>query len=437
MKNSAFACDPVADPGAVIVCNPLRVSVLKPGIVRIESRRDGKFENRPSQHFWNRRQEVPEFQTREIDGALLVETAKMILSIPLDGNLSGHTVRIAIKPGSEGLVPLAESEESNLGGCLRTLDTVRGRWDYKANEKVSVSPGLMSRAGWSWVDDSASLVFNAAGFLVPREGEGCDWYVFASGLDFAGGLRDYYAIAGQVPLVPKWALGIWWSRWEAYKQSDIEGIAADFESHGVPLSVCVVDMDWHLPGWTGYTWNKEFFPDPRGFFERLHQRGVRACLNLHPAGGVAPKEAAYEAMARHMGIDPASQATIKFDITDPKFIEGYFKYLHHPLEADGVDFWWMDWQQGTTTSVPGLDPLWYLNHLHALDLARDGAKRAMAFSRWGGWGAHRYPIGFSGDASRTWDTLAFEVEVTAQSANTGFGWWSHDIGGFCDGLPDD
>jgi alpha-glucosidase (family GH31 glycosyl hydrolase) len=97
----------------------------------------------------------------------------------------------------------------------------------------------------------------------------------------------------------------------------------------------------------------------------------------------------------------------------------------------------MDWQQGTATSLPGLDPLWYLNHLHALDLARDGTKRAMAFSRWGGWGAHRYPVGFSGDSSRTWETLAFEVEVTAQSANTGFGWWSHDIGGFCDGLPDD
>jgi hypothetical protein len=437
MNHLAFPCEPVADPRAVIVRDSLRISILKPGIVRIESRADGHFEDRPSQHFWNRRQAVPEFRTSERDGCLVVETDKMILSIPLDGPLCADSVRIAIRPGPDVLHPLNASAGSNLGGCLRTLDTVRGRWDYKANEKVSVTPGLMSREGWSWVDDSASLVFDEAGFLVQRAAPGLDWYVFASGKDFAGGLRDYYDVAGRVPMLPKWALGIWWSRWEPYKQEDLERIVSDFESHGVPLSVCVVDMDWHLPGWTGYTWNREFFPDPRGFFERLHARGVRACMNLHPAGGVAPKEAAYEAMARHMGMDPASKSTVKFDITDPKFIAGYFKFLHHPLEADGVDFWWMDWQQGTKTTVPGLDPLWYLNHLHALDLARDGAKRPLAFSRWGGWGAHRYPVGFSGDSSRTWDTLAFEVEITAQSANTGFGWWSHDIGGFCDGFPDD
>lgn len=402
--------------------------------MRIES---GVFEDRPSQHFWNRRQPVPEFHIEERHGNAIVETDKLVLSIPLEDPLRPDRIGIAVKPGPAVMRPLTDSEAGNLGGCLRTLDTVRGRWDYKANEAVSVAIGLMSRDGWTVIDDSAGLIFDAAGFLLPRESGGTDWYVFAFGSDFVGGLRDYYDVAGRVPMLPKWALGIWWSRWEPYRQSDLERIVGEFESHGAPLSVCVVDMDWHLPGWTGYTWNREFFPDPRGFFVGLHARGVHACMNLHPAGGVAAKEAAYADMARHMGIDPESRTTVKFDITDPKFIEGYFKFLHHPLEDDGVDFWWMDWQQGTTTTMPGLDPLWYLNHLHTLDLARDGAKRPLAFSRWGGWGSHRYPVGFSGDSSRTWDTLGFEIELTAQSANTGFGWWSHDIGGFCDGFPDD
>lgn len=425
----------MADPGAVVTVKNLRVSVLKPGIIRIES--GEKFEDRPSQHFWNRLQPVPEFQSYERDGDLIVETEKMILHLPLAGDLCADSVRIAVKPGAVGLRPLGDSTASNLGGCLRTLDTVRGRWDYKANAQVAVAPGLMAKDGWTWIDDSSSLVFDEKGILQPRCGGGSDWYVFVHGSAYAGGLRDYYDVAGRVPLLPKWALGIWWSRWEAYKQSDLERIVGEFEAHGVPLSVCVVDMDWHLPGWTGYTWNREFFPDPRGFFQGLHGRGVHACMNLHPAEGVAAKEAAYEAMARHMGIDPATRETVRFDITDPKFIEGYFKFLHHPLEEDGVDFWWMDWQQGTKTTIPGLDPLWYLNHLHSLDLAREGKKRPLTFSRWGGWGSHRYPVGFSGDSSRTWDTLDFEVELTAQSANTGFGWWSHDIGGFCDGFPDD
>ena len=437
MKHFAFTCAPVADPRAVYIHGPLRVTILKHGVIRIEFEPDGKFEDRPSQHFWNRQQTAPEYQASEQDGDLILETGKMILRLPLEGRFSADRVRIVVKPELDELCALVDSQKGNLGGCLRTLDTVRGRWDYKANEDVSVTPGLMSSEGWTWVDDSASLVFNEVGFLQPRQSAGTDWYVFAYGRDYVGGLRDYYDLAGRIPLLPKWALGIWWSRWEPYKQSDLERIVGEFEAHGVPLSVCVVDMDWHLPGWTGYTWNRDFFPDPCGFFKGLHARGVRACMNLHPAGGVAAKEAAYEAMARHMGIDPASRVTVKFDITDARFIEGYFKYLHHPLEQDGVDFWWMDWQQGTKTTMPGLDPLWYLNHLHAFDLARDGKKRPLAFSRWGGWGSHRYPVGFSGDSSRTWETLEFEIELTAQSANTGFGWWSHDIGGFCDGFPDD
>lgn len=435
MKHFVFPCKPVANPNSQFIHESLRVTVLKPSILRIEMDPEGRFEDRPSQHFWNREQAVPSFTATKNDNNIQIETEKLILCIPLREKLTFENITITMKAGA-GL-PKSLGDSSNLGGCLRTLDTVRGRWDYKTNEEVAVAPGLLSKDGWTVVDDSATLVFNEAGFLQPRREGLLDWYLFASGRDYAGGLRDYYDIAGRVPLLPKWSLGIWWSRWEAYKQSDLEGIVEAFDAHSVPLSVCVVDMDWHLPGWTGYTWNKEFFPDPRAFFTGLHARGVHACMNLHPAEGVAAKEAAYEAMAKHMGVDPSSQATIPFDITDPRFIEGYFKYLHHPLEEDGVDFWWMDWQQGTKTAMPGLDPLWYLNHLHSLDLARDGSKRPLAFSRWGGWGSHRYPVGFSGDSSRTWKTMEFEIELTAQSANSGFGWWSHDIGGFCDGFPDD
>lgn len=59
-----------------------------------------------------------------------------------------------------------------------------------------------------------------------------------------------------------------------------------------------------------------------------------------------------------MGVDPTSKKAIRCKIEDPKFTEGYFKYLHHPHEDRvGVDFWWNDWQHGNTCSVPGLNPL--------------------------------------------------------------------------------
>jgi alpha-glucosidase (family GH31 glycosyl hydrolase) len=256
-------------------------------------------------------------------------------------------------------------------------------------------------------------------------------------------LRDYQLVAGETPLIPRWVLGNWWSRYWAYTQDELKRLMADFKKYGVPLSICIVDMDWHLVdvgqginGWTGYTWNRELFPDPDGFIAWLHNQGLRTALNLHPALGVRPHEAGYPEMARRLGLDPESGETIDFDIADPDFTAAYFEVLHHPEEERGVDFWWLDWQQGELSRLPGLDPLWWLNHLHYFDLGRDGRKRPFIFSRWGGLGNHRYPIGFSGDTHVTWDSLNFQPYFTATAANVVYGWWSHDIGGHMFGVEE-
>jgi alpha-glucosidase (family GH31 glycosyl hydrolase) len=202
-------------------------------------------------------------------------------------------------------------------------------------------------------------------------------------------------------------------------------------------------MDWHITdtgndssGWTGYTWNRDLFPDPAGFIARLHEQGLRTALNLHPADGVYPHEEQYDAMTQALGVDPEAQQPIDFDIADPKFMQAYLEILHHPYEAMGVDFWWLDWQQGTRSKLHGLDPLMALNHLHFCDLGRDGSKRPFIFSRWFGLGNQRYPIGFSGDSVVSWESLAFQPYFTATASNVGYGWWSHDIGGHMQGIED-
>ncbi|MFO7819800.1 MAG: glycoside hydrolase family 31 protein, partial [Halanaerobacter sp.] len=136
--------------------------------------------------------------------------------------------------------------------------------------------------------------------------------------------------------------------------------------------------------------------------------------------------------AQRMGIDPSTEEAISFDMTDLNFIKNYFELLHHPLEEDGIDFWWIDWQQGQETELEGLDPLWALNHLHFYDRMRDN-RRPVIFSRWGGLGSHRYPIGFSGDTIISWDSLRFQPYFTATASNVAYSWWSHDIGGHCEG----
>ena len=82
-----------------------------------------------------------------------------------------------------------------------------------------------------------------------------------------------------------------------------------FKQEGIPFSVAVIDMDWHLvdidpkygSGWTGYTWNKELFPDPQGFLQWLHGQGLRVTLNLHPADGIRAYEDIYPQMAEELG----------------------------------------------------------------------------------------------------------------------------------------
>jgi alpha-glucosidase len=106
--------------------------------------------------------------------------------------------------------------------------------------------------------------------------------------------------------------------------------------------------------------------------------------------------------------------------------------LHHPLEREGIDFWWLDWQSEKGTPIASLSPTWWLNYVHFTDQEREG-KRPLLFHRWGGMGNHRYQIGFSGDAISVWESLAFQPWFTATAANVGYAYWSHDIGGHMPG----
>ncbi|HET7104051.1 MAG TPA: TIM-barrel domain-containing protein, partial [Terracidiphilus sp.] len=229
----------------------------------------------------------------------------------------------------------------------------------------------------------------------------------------------------------------------------LEQLVRGFHDNDTPLDVLVIDMDWHISGaqlaargekdasgqtlgWTGYTWNKLLFPDPPAFLGRLHAAGLKASLNLHPASGIQPWEAAYPAMARAMGIDPATRKYVPFDPTNKKWTTNYFNLVLHPLEKEGINFWWLDWQQQLDTKLPGVNNTWWLNYIHFSDQEREG-KRPLLFHRWGGLGNHRYQIGFSGDTISVWPSLAFQPWFTATAANVGYAYWSHDIGGHMPG----
>ncbi|MGN6409208.1 MAG: glycoside hydrolase family 31 protein [Curtobacterium sp.] len=429
--------DPVADPAAAVVGEHWRVTVLDEGTFRVEWSVDGGFEDRASTFALRRRLAVPEFRVERTAGGsgVVVTTARARLRY--DGRPFSPSGLVVETIGPDANRWRWGQEPRDLGGTGRTLDDVDGR--------MPLEPGILARDGITVLDDSESFLFEDDGWIGTRVPGRRDVTVFAYGRDFDAALRAYHAVSGAPSLMPRWALGNWWSRYHPYSDTSYLALMDRFAEEHLPFSVAVIDMDWHrvdsVPsrfgnGWTGYSWEPSLFPDPAAFLGELHRRGMRTTLNLHPADGVRAFEDAYPAVAAAMGVDPESEQPIPFDPTDRRFVAAYFELLHRPLEEQGVDFWWIDWQQGRTTDLPGVDPLWLLNHFHLLDSARDGGA-GMTFSRYAGPGSHRYAVGFSGDAVVSWASLAFQPEFTATAANIGYPWWSHDIGGHTRGVRDD
>lgn len=435
--NWKFESRPQANPKNMIQGEKWRICVLTAGLVRLEYQEDGRFEDRPTQMALNRDFPPVDFQVLEDDTQLEIFTSRLHLiynrkpfsknglSIQVKGNLSPY----------HSIWRFGEKFE-DLGGTARTLDLCDG--------PTSLEHGIIGKNGFSLLDDSRSLVLTEDGWVETRQGEGTDLYFWGYGHDYKEALKDFFFLCGSSPMIPRYALGNWWSRFYPYTQESYLQLMDRFQKEEIPFSVCVIDMDWHVTdidpkygsGWTGYTWNKELFPHPEEFLKELHRRGLHTTLNLHPADGIRACEEIYEPMARDMGIDPKSGQPVNFDAASPDFFRSYFKNFTHPQEQMGVDFWWIDWQSGGACRVEGMDPLWMLNHYHYLDNRRD-KKRPMIFSRYAGPGSHRYPVGFSGDTLVTWNSLDFQPYFTATASNIGYGFWSHDIGGHMLGEKDD
>ena len=446
MLNSALAAKTNGNcsPGNIVAGDGFRISVLTPRLFRVEVSKKNVFEDSPTQSIWFRDTGPVEFEAEQDKKSLIIRTE----SVSLFFNKSSKKA-VGVKfAGSGETVKCAN--KNNLKGTRRTLDLTFG--------SAPLGNGLIAKTGVAVYDDSASLLLLENGEIIPRAIKASDCYIFACGKDYRQGIRDFYRIAGPVPLVPRFALGVWWSRYRAYTQREYLELMQRFEDEGIPLTVATVDMDWHWTdlnarfgtqykrkmmventctgGWTGFSWNTKLFPDYRAFLDALHAKNLAVTLNLHPADGIRFFENMYDEAAAANGVDPATKQPVKFSAGSTAFWNTYFDIVLHPYEDEGVDFWWIDWQQGKKSDVKGLDPLWALNHYHFLDNAR-GGRLPLILSRYAGIGSHRYPLGFSGDTFINWRVLKFQPYFTATAANTGYTWWSHDIGGHQRGRRDD
>ena len=463
--------NPIADPAAVVEYGNARFTVLSDRLIRMEWSSDGAFEDRASLAIVNRNMPVPKYTSVLKGGILTIKTGKLTMTYR-GGRFSADN--LSVKHGM-GIWRPGMSSAGNLKGTTRTLDGCLG-FEKLSNKEAELEDGILSRDGWAVLDESARHLFTQDGWVGERpEGDRLDWYLFAYGHDYTAALKDFTKVAGKIPLPPKWTFGYWWSRYWVFTDEELLTLGREMKEHGVPMDVMIVDMDWHYTykdmqkrlgnddfdqsrGWTGYTWNRDLFPDPEAFLSELHRMGYKTALNLHPASGIRPYEECYSAfveeyLSRTDNYDgPAGyvfgeggylyagndkpvgkagyRASVPYRMSQKEWADAYFGSVIRPLENQGVDFWWLDWQQWRESRyIKDLSNTFWINYAFFKDKEENSASRPIIYHRWGGLGSHRYQLGFSGDTYDEWSVLKFLPYFTATASNVGYGYWGHDIGG--------
>ena len=417
----------------------VRFTVISDGALRLEWHPQGCFTDDPSFLAVERTYVVPPYQVKQSGSKVVITTAKLRLEYRKGSgrftaenlmirSLKGVNPAFQWKPGMK--------QQANLGGTFRTLDGMNG--GERDGKKVEMPDGLLARDGWTLIDDSRNFLFDSTdwAWVKQREDkEGQDWYFLGYGHDYKSALMDYTRFAGKMPLPPRYAFGYWWSRYWAYSDHQLRQLVQDFKRYDIPLEVLVIDMDWHhtLPGkggWTGWTWNDYLFPNPKRLLSDLHDEGLKVTLNLHPADGLAPYEQAYPAVAKALGLDAEKKEKIEWVASDKRFMTAMFDHVLHPMQKEGVSFWWLDWQQHPfDRHVDSLSNTWWINYCFFSDMQRHSTQRPMLYHRWGGLGNHRYQVGFSGDTYISWASLDYQPYFNSTASNVLYGYWSHDIGG--------
>lgn len=323
-------------------------------------------------------------------------------------------------------------------------------------------PFYLSNAGYGvFVNQSGPVSFevgtvttSAVQFSAP--GETLEYFVI-DGPSPKKVLERYTAITGRPPALPSWTYGLWLSTsfTTQYDETTAHSFIAGFEERRIPLSVFHYDCFWMRQfHWCDFEWDPVKFPDPRGMLARLHDRGLKVCLWVNPY--IAQRSAMFrEGCERGYLVRRPDGSVWQWDMwqagmglvdfTNPAAAAWYQSKLAALLEM-GVDCFKTDFGERVPTDVvwaDGSDPEQLHNYYAFLynkcvfDLLRQrrGEGEAIVFARSATAGGQQFPVHWGGDSESTFESMAETLRGGLSLALSGFGYWSHDIGGF-DGDPD-
>ena len=420
----------VANKKNIIQGEKFRFTVLTERLIRLEYNDNGIFIDDPTEQVLYRDLKTPEFHSNEDSNYVVITTKYFKLTYIKGRSFLGGKA----DPAANLKVELLNTDRFWYYGHPEVRNF--GIPNSSLAEGGLKGKGLYSAEGMASIDDTNSLIFNEDGTVSKNTELRVDTYLFMYNKDFEEALKDYYQITGFPALPPRYALGNWWSSNNDYDDLSLKTLVDNFERNEIPLSILVLDKDWHKRLKikdkhlrTGFTFNEKYFKNPKAMIDYLHNKNIRLGLSIDPTSGLYNIDTYYNDALKYLEAD--KDGKIPFNVLNPKFVDVYLKMFIHPLDALGVDFYWLDLENNQN-----IQNLTLLKHYQFYDMQRDFKRRPMLLSEGTSLAPHRYPVLYSGKTKVGWDTLRKIPFYNNNSFNNGAPFWAHDISGYFKGTED-
>lgn len=277
-------------------------------------------------------------------------------------------------------------------------------------------------------------------------------YFFINGPTMKETLMRYTDLTGKPALPAQWTYGLWLSTsfTTDYDEDTVMSFINGMEERGIPLSVFHFDCCWMREfHWTDFIWDERVFPDPEGMLSRIKAKGIRICVWINPY--IGQEAATFEEGARNGYFlkrpngdvwqwDMWQPGIAIVDFTNPEAVKWYQQKLEQLIDM-GVDCFKTDFGERIPTNVVyynGADPekmhnyytYLYNKAVYEVLERKKGHDEAVLFARSATVGGQKFPVHWGGDCWSDYSAMAESLRGGLSLTSSGFGYWSHDIGGF-------
>lgn len=404
-----------------------RISILSDVLIRFEYSENGNFNDYPTFFARNRSFSSPKISFREDNDIMIIRNDIFEIQYTKEKPFMGSKfapeqyLRVTLV-GTDKMWYFNHPEVRNFKGTFYSLDA--------SNNEVVLDKGLFSLDGFVSFDDSRTPILNANGNIVAPNYKNIDTYLFIYNKEFGFALRDYFNLTTFPPLIPRYALGVWWNKNEAYNVTDIENLINQFKKSEIPLSVLLLgeyERTKNKYSNLSFGLNKVGIPSTKALSDYLHSNNIYLGCNIKTEGSIGPEEEHFKEFSQMYGTDKA----VPINVYDNKLMDSFLKTIINPFLNEGIDFLWVD-DNNKKNELRNYIMNYYLYN----NMSLDKKKRNMILSRNFGYTPHKYGILYSGKTNVSWKTLRSLPFYNANSSNIGISWWSHDIGGFKGGTEE-